>query len=382
MAAWAPQTTVADPVLILKRNPYYIGVDPAGNQLPYIDEVHFTFFTDRQALNLAAIAGEFDFQARHIDMTNYPVLVENAEAGGYRVITWPTFGGSDAAVTFRQNYDANPAIGELLRTRDFRIALSYAINRDEIRESAFLGLGQNRQAVPAPWHPYYPGDEVAFRYTEYDPATANEMLDALGLAKGADGFRTLPNGEPFSLELVAVPAFGPWPDVAQLVGRDWAAVGINTEVEVMERALYFERGPANQLQVSLWNNDTTGFPFTGNPQMDPRGFNSWAPLYDKWYATDGAEGLEPPAEIKQLIDLRDQAKTVGRSGQIDLAKQIFTAWVDNLYQIGTVGLTPMIQGVVVVNKNLRNVPEVAGNDWPLRTPGNTRPEQFYFVQSQ
>ena len=37
-----------------------------GNQLPYIDEVRFTYFADAQALNLAAIAGDFDMQERHI----------------------------------------------------------------------------------------------------------------------------------------------------------------------------------------------------------------------------------------------------------------------------------------------------------------------------
>ena len=40
----------------------------------------------------------------------------------------------------------------------------------------------------------------------------------------------------------------------------------------------------------------------------------------------------------------------------------------------------MVQGVIVVNQNLHNVPETAGNDWPLRTPGNTRPEQYFFAQ--
>ena len=48
-----------------------------------------------------------------------------------------------------------------MATKDFRIALSYAINRDEIKESVFLGLGEARQAVPAPWHPYFPGKEWA-----------------------------------------------------------------------------------------------------------------------------------------------------------------------------------------------------------------------------
>jgi peptide/nickel transport system substrate-binding protein len=382
MAAWIPQTTVADQVLTLVRNPYYIGVDPAGNQLPYIDEVRFTFFSDRQALNLAAVAGEFDFQGRHIDMINYPVLVEGAEQGGYRVITWPTFGGSDAAVTFRFNYEKNPAISDLMRQRDFRIAMSHAINREEIRQSAFLGLGEPRQPVPAPWHPYYPGDQYATQFTEYDPDKANQLLDSLGLTqRDGENFRLLPNGEPLTLELVAVPAFGPWTDVAQLIGRDWQNVGIRTEVEVMERSLFFERGPANELMVSMWNNDTTAFPFSGNPQTDPRDTvnPSW-PLYAKWFLTDGAEGLEPIPEFKRLVELREQAKTVGRAGQIEIAQEIYRVWSDNLFQVGTVGLTPMIQGVVVVNQNMRNVPELLANDWPLRTPGNARPEQFYYVQ--
>ncbi|MFM8682114.1 MAG: hypothetical protein ACKOGH_21350 [Alphaproteobacteria bacterium] len=38
----------------------------------------------------------------------------------------------------------------------------------------------------------------------------------------------------------------------------------------------------------------------------------------------------------------------------------------------------MIQGVVVLNSRMRNVPAQLGNDWPLRTPGNARPEQFFY----
>jgi peptide/nickel transport system substrate-binding protein len=38
----------------------------------------------------------------------------------------------------------------------------------------------------------------------------------------------------------------------------------------------------------------------------------------------------------------------------------------------------MVQGVVVVNSKFHNVPTTIGNDWPLRTPGNARTEQFFF----
>jgi len=381
-AAWVPDnSTVSDQVFTLKRNPYYFAVDPAGNQLPYIDYVKFTFFADKEALNLAAVAGEIDMQGRHINMMNYPVLKENEEKGGYRVLTWPTFGGSDAVLMFNQTYVKDPAIGELLRNKDFRIALSYAIDREAIKESAFLGLGEPRQGVPAPWHPYYPGDEWAHKYTEHNPDKANEILDSIGLTQRDDeGFRTLPNGERLDIEIQVIPAFANWTDVAQIIVQNWADVGIRAHVEVRERALGFKLRDTNDLMVEMWNEDTTGFPFSGQPKMDPRSRPAltFGPLFRKWYLTSGKEGMEPSPEVKKLVEIIDEAKVSGRERQIELAKELFKVWADNVWEIGTVGLTPMIQGVVVVNKNLHNVPETAGNDWPLRTPGNTRPEQYFF----
>ncbi len=381
MAAWVATSRISDPVFTLKRNPYFIGVDPEGNQLPYIDEIRFIFFQDTQTLNLAAIAGELDQQDRHMNLVNYPVLKENEAKGMYKVLTWPTFGGSDAAVFVNQTFNGDPEIADLLRVRDFRIALSYAINRSEIQESAFLGLGEIRQPVAAPWHPYYPGDEVAKKYTEYNPDEANKLLDAIGLDKrDAEGWRLLPSGKRLELELAVTPAFGPWPDVGQLITADWQKVGIRTTLKVLERALSDQLQASGELMVQIWNNDTTGFPFTGNSKFDPRKFPQpvFAPLTKKWYDTQGQEGVPPTPEIAKAVELIDKANTVGDEERAKIAQELFRLFVDNMFQIGTVGLTPMIQGVVVVNNNLHNVPTTLGNDWPLRTPGNARPEQWYF----
>jgi peptide/nickel transport system substrate-binding protein len=382
MAAWVPVTRVSDPVFTVRRNPYYIGVDTAGNQLPYIDEVRFTYFADQQALNLSAIAGNFDMQARHIQMTNYPVFKEQEKAGKYRVITWPTFGGSDAVIGFNMTYNTDPEVGRLIATKDFRIALSLAINRDEIKESVFLGLGEPRQGVPAPWHPYFPGKEWAAKYTGFSRDEANRMLDQLGLAKrDAQGIRLMANGKPATIEIGVVPAFGAWPDVAQLVARDWEAVGIKTVVQIRERALHFKMRDANELMAEIWNQDTTAFPFTGNAKFDPRNpFLMLGPQYRRWLTSGGKEGVEPIEPIKRIMQLVDTARTVGRDGQVQAAQELFRIWADNVFEIGTVGLTPMVQGVVVVNSKLHNVPETIGNDWPLRTPGNARTEQFFFAR--
>jgi peptide/nickel transport system substrate-binding protein len=383
MAAWAPATRVSDQVFTLRRNPYFVGVDPSGNQLPYLDEVRFTFFADIQALNLAAIAGEFDMQERHIQMTNYPVFKENEKTGKYRVITWPTFGGADAVVQLNQTYKSDPDLGKLMATKEFRVALSHAINRDQIKESVFLGLGEARQGVPSPGHPYYPGDQYARKYTEYKPDEAGKLLDGLGLTKrDTDGVRLMANGKRVILELSVVPAFAAWPDVAQLIARDWEKVGVKTVVQLRERALHFRMRDNNELMTEMWNEDTTGFPFTGNAKFDPRNspILTLGPLYGRWAQTQGKEGVEPPASIKRIMEIVDQAKAAGIDQQAKLAQELFRIWVDNLWEIGTIGRTPMVQGVVVTNTRFRNVPTTLGNDWPLRSPGNARPEQFFFTR--
>jgi peptide/nickel transport system substrate-binding protein len=316
-------------------------------------------------------------------MTNYPVFKENEKTGKYRVITWPTFGGSDAVIQFNQTYKADADLGKLMATREFRIALSEAINRDQIKESVFLGLGEARQGVPSPGHPYFPGDQYAKKHTQYNPDAANKALDQLGLTKrDGDGTRLLPSGKRVVLELSVVPAFAAWPDVAQLVARDWEKVGVKTVVQLRERALHFKMRDNNELMTEIWNEDTTGFPFTGNAKFDPRNspILTLGPLYGRWVQTKGAEGVEPPAAIKRVMEIVDQAKTVGPEQQAKLAQELFRIWTDNLWEVGTIGLTPMVQGVVVANARFRNVPTTLGNDWPLRSPGNARAEQFFFAR--
>jgi peptide/nickel transport system substrate-binding protein len=384
MAAWIASNRISDQIFILKRNPYYIGVDKAGNQLPYIDEVQIKFFADAQALNLAAIAGELDEQERHINLLNYPVLKENEQKlGKYKIFLWSSPGGFDAGVIFNQTYAKDPELGKLMANRDFRIAMSQAINRKQINESAFLGTGEPRQGVPKKGHPYYPGDEYAFKYTEYNPTEANRLLDSIGLdKKDAEGFRLLPSGKRVMIELSVVEVFGPYRDIGTLVTKDFEKVGVKVNMQIRERSLHFQMRQANDLQAEMWNQDTAGFPFTGSTKYDFRrdlyGNLTYGPLWKQWYDTNGKQGVEPPADAKKIVELQDRAKTVGPAEQIKIAQELFKLWVDNMFEIGTVGLTATDQGVAVVNVKLHNVPAKLTKDWPLRTPGNGRPEVWFF----
>ncbi len=227
-AAWVPDnSSVSDPVFTLKRNPYYFAVDQDGNQLPYIDEARFTFFADAEALNLAAIGGEIDMQGRHIKMSNYPVLVENDDKGGYDVLTWPTFGGSDAVLMFNQTYNAQTRrCRACCRTRTSASLCHTPSIARRSRNWPSWALVEARQGVPAPFHPYYPGDEWAFKYTEL--TSDNGQPDARRHRPDRARRRGFPHParrQPAGHRDQVIAAFANWPDIAQVVVAELGRCG-------------------------------------------------------------------------------------------------------------------------------------------------------------
>jgi len=143
MYAWkVAQWEAGATEMIAERNPYYWKVDPEGKQLPYIDRIHYTLVESGDALNLMAIAGDLDMQHRRINFSQYTVYQENAEAGNYHLLIWPTAQASTITLFPNQSYP-DTKYRELLQNLKFRQALSLAIDRNMINEVSFLG-----QAIP------------------------------------------------------------------------------------------------------------------------------------------------------------------------------------------------------------------------------------------
>jgi peptide/nickel transport system substrate-binding protein len=90
--AWKTSEYVSGQLLVLERNPYYWKVDSAGNQLPYIDRIEVKIPAPGSNVSelvlQEAIAGNLDMQARQVDIRDISVLLDNQEAGDYRVIMW------------------------------------------------------------------------------------------------------------------------------------------------------------------------------------------------------------------------------------------------------------------------------------------------------
>ncbi len=361
-------------------NPFYYVVDQAGNQLPYADGVARFRVESRDVAVFRAMSGETDAWTVNFMLMDLPLLRANAEKGDYRVFLWPNTGGNDVGWHFNQTYNEDPEIGMWVRTKEFRRALSLTVNRTQINEVAFLGLGTIQQWIPHPATHYYPGYEVGQQDIEHDVATANQILDSLGLDKrDEDGNRLRLDGTgPLELMLV----YGTLEDakIAPMLQQDFKDIGI--KMSLSSSGAYNTALINNEAYMGLSIDMSC---YHANPWMI-----DWirlapiatgmtiAPSIAEYFSTNGEKGMAPtgpdpaympqapagtyPADasgnLKKLQDLWVEGREYRQLDprRIELGKEIFSINADEKYSIGIVGFTATRRGVMVNRNNLNNVP--------------------------
>ncbi len=375
----APATT---PTWTFERNPYSIWVDTDGNQLPYIDKIQLTLAENLEVLNLRAVAGEYDLQERHTDIGKVPVFLENQQKGGYKLSVSPMTTGSDYGVFFNLHYEADPEIAKWFNNRDFRRALSLGIDRDQINEAFFVGIGTAGSQAPAEASKYNPGPEYRQLWSTLDVKKANEMLDGIGLdKKDAEGFRLRTDGKGrLSVEVTTLGGqFVQYTRISEMVRDQWRRIGIDLRVNEVERSLAIRRAAANETQMLAWSNDGTDTLYSYSGWLFPLAGGSWyMPEYGKWFASDGAQGKQPPERMRELMAMWKKAFGVPEAEQVRLGKEIWKIACEEVWYIGVVGQSGAVQGIMVAKTNLGNVPERFANvnlTWP---PSIARPVTFFF----
>ena len=127
-----------------RRNPYYPKVDPAGNQLPYIDYLEVQRVDSSEIMAAKAATGQVDFAGRQFKTADIPLFKRFEQDNGYETYLWPRPYGSD--VTFMINMThPDERLRQIFQDVRFRRALSLAINRAEINDNCLLRAGD-----PAP----------------------------------------------------------------------------------------------------------------------------------------------------------------------------------------------------------------------------------------
>ncbi|MCB9157484.1 MAG: ABC transporter substrate-binding protein [Caldilineaceae bacterium] len=380
LTPWKPVTTNASTEYVLERNPYFWAVDTEGNQLPYLDGITLELVEELEVLNLRAIAGNYTIQGRHIDFSKLPVIRENEEAGDYFVDFWGSSTRNPVAVYFNMDYNGNPEIAEYtVGSRDFRKALSLAIERSEINETFFLGVGNEASLCPANASPYFPSDRWDEEFARFDLDEANAILDSIGLdQKDGEGYRLLPSGERLVLSIDAVSgSFLPYPEIGERIAQMWQEVGIQLQVNPVERSLWNERMDANEPMMNLfetgeWNPETATRLIPGN---------RWGYIATQWGNTPNPD----PADYDGPQWLKDQILKHWEAIQTpdpELRRQRYIEGMeimcDNIPLIGMVVNVPVY--TTLIKNYMRNVPKPM--EWVVyaQTPGNGYPEQFFMLQ--
>jgi peptide/nickel transport system substrate-binding protein len=380
LTAWKTTTPITTPTWTLERNPYAIWVDTDGNQLPYIDKCVMTLGENLEVINLRAIAGEYDEQSRHIDISKLPVLLENQQKGGYTVRLDPDDQGSDVGLYLNQSFDADPEIAMWLQNREFRIALSHGIDRDQINETFVLGLAVTGSAAPGERTLYSPGPEYRTLHSTLDVKRSNEMLDALGLDKrDAEGYRLRKDGQGrLRLEAITYLGFLQFTQILEMVREHWKKIGIDLTVRELERSLQQKRTANNENQIVVetqWGGDD----MFGNAMYFPSVPGSdLGPLYGQWFLSGGTRGKEPPLEIRDVMFKFREARGLPEKQRIEAGKEIWRLVLDQVWTICVVGNSPASQGVRVVKNNVGNIPERLWNSALSDNPMIAHPETFFF----
>jgi peptide/nickel transport system substrate-binding protein len=416
---WMPVQYEPGTRLVLERNPYYYAVDTAGNQLPYIDRVDVTYIENLEVSKLRVTSGEQEICGRPCSSQPLAELgvFRDAEATvGLKTQLWDGGGGTGVMVYPNWTH-RDPQKRALYRDRNFRLALSHAIDRGKVQNIVYFGTGEQTTGTMSPKAiEFTANDEGRQLYEQwrdlaitYEPEKAASLLDEAGAVDAdGDGWRDLPSGDELTLRIdcsAGAMQSRTQSQATEIIKEGWEAVGLQVQINVV---------PDEQMIV-----------MQDNSEIDIRGcwgvgdgpnflvFPNWvvwvdndrtAPLYGAWYAVRGTakEGTEldmdplernPPREEPpegdpawRLWELYDAARTEPDDAKrLALSQDIIRVHIEEgPFFIGTVGNEVVIVAALDSVGNFPTKDQLGQGGfvgpWIMSYFGAIYPEQFYYKQ--
>jgi len=362
------------------RNPYFWRVDEAGNQLPYIDRVRVQI-VNPEIYQLKVTGGAASLAYYHADFANLPLYKTSEDEGEYKVILHPGVMGANIKLIMNQNHP-DPELRSIYNNLKFRQALSVAIDRDEVNEVIYQGLGVPRQCAPLKTVSYYK-EGWQEHYAQYDPDLAEQLLDEIGLdKKDSAGYRRKADGK--TLSLVIEYTDDRYTAELELVKEYWDDVGFKTIIKLQDMGLMDQRMGSSE--YFAWVHPNPFQPWCDERNMFQRGWvwageagqaSQWmAWLSSKMAAAeeelgegvslppdwrrlktakdDELEGEEPPMywiEKEELLNVWSQTE-MGSPEYRELGQEYLDFWVNRLTRIGVVGEIP---NIMIAKNKLGNV---------------------------
>ena len=222
--------------LILKRNENYFERDTSGKRLPYLDGIKVSFYDSKATEFLEFQQERLDF----IDDIDASFKDEVLTKSGNLKKTW-----QGKIVLQKQPYLNIEYLGILvdeqnelvknspLRLQKIRQAINYGFDRRKmmlyLRNS--IGIAAESGFIPCGLPSF---DSVNVKGYTYNPAKAKQLLAEAGFAEG----KNLP-----VIKLLTIPIYG---DLGSYIANELKQVGINIQVEVIQKSLLLEQTSKSQ----------------------------------------------------------------------------------------------------------------------------------------
>jgi peptide/nickel transport system substrate-binding protein len=269
----------------------------------------------------------------------------------------------------------------LFRNRDFRHALSLAIDREEINEVIYFGLATPSNNTILERSPLFK-ETYRDKWARLDLDEANALLDGLGLTKrDNDGVRLLPDSRRMEIVVETAGEETEQTDVLELVHDTWLEIGIKIFTRPSQREVFRNRVFSGETQMGVWSGVNNGIvtasmsPFEFVPTQQVQ--YQW-PKWGQYNETGGQAGdqIDIP-EAQELFNLFKLWQTTEEpERRAEIWGRILDINTEETYSIGVVCCT---RQPVVVADNLKNVPLEAIYAWdPGAHFGIYLPDTFYF----
>jgi len=375
---WMNTTKPPADRFVAVRNPYFHRVDQNGLQLPYIDRFVLAV-ADPKLIPAKTGSGEADLQARDVNFNNYTFLKQGEKQNGYRTLLWRPGKGAHFALFPNLNVN-DPVWRALLRDVRFRRALSLAIDRSLVNQVLYFGLAIESNNTVLPQSPLF-REAYRDRWARYDRKQAARLLDEIGLKRGKDGVRRLPDGRPLEIIVETAGESTEQTDVLELIRETWREVGIKLFSKPSQREAFRNRVFAGETVMSVWSGLENGLatPDSSPDELAPTNQTQlqW-PKFGQHFETGGKSGEAVDiAEVKELDRLYrawSEAKTRGDRERAWHA--MLELHAEQQFVIGVVSGVPQ---PVVARDTLANVPERGFYNWdPGAFFGIYHPDTFWF----
>ncbi len=323
-------------------------------------------------------SGEVDLQARYLRFSDFTFLKASSADKNYNVSLWQEGKGSQLAIFPNLNTN-DDTWRKVFRDVRFRRALSLAIDRDELNQQFFFGLGNPSSNTVMPESPLFE-DRFATAWSVLDIDAANSLLDEMGMIKGPGGIRRLPDGRDAEIVLEGA-GNSEETDIAELLKGYWAKIGIRVFPRNIPRDNLRRRALAGETLMSLGAGLDLGLAVadlapnelapTSQAQAN---WPKWGNHHDSNKVAGEAPDLPEAARLMELFNAWSVSETTEE--RTEIWTEMLDIYSDQVFSIGTVN---GVMQPIVYRNNLKNIPDTGIFTFaPTAYFGTYHMDTFYF----